>query len=937
MMVTSRFQVLASAIFVGWVAASTPTQFLAGQAPRTVSVTAALQDSDGDRIPDRLGQHVTLRGVLISNPVVIGSRASRVNLQDSTGGLRLLTPDTALLAGRFREGDVVLVRGTVGQYRGMEELLVEDIRRLGVGPLPRPRDVLVADLSRERYQGQLVRLAGELRFGSDSAARQATTVLRDRSGDVPVVIPSRFFADRRFADRLPKGGSVVLTGIAEQRDDSPPFDSGYRVRPRAAGDFVFAPIPPYRAITLTVILLLLVGATVYLWVRRRRAERRGTEMAELAQNLEQARKGLEASLSLLQATLDSTADGILVVDRAGKVVSHNRKFVAMWSIPETLVTAGADDLLLSFVLDQAKDGAAFLRRVNELYAQPEAEGTDILEFKDGRVVERHSRPQYLGREVVGRVWSFRDVTKRTRAETALRQSEAHFRSLVENAPYGIYRSTTDGRLLAVNPALVKLLGYGSEDELLVADLATQIYHDPAERDRLIAEQGQRPWIQEVEARWKRKDGSPVRVRLSGRTVVNERGQMDGFEGFVEDVTAKELLEQQLRQAQKMEAVGRLAGGVAHDFNNLLTVILGSADMLLSELGSNDPHGAEASAIKRAATRAAALTHQLLAFSRRQALAPKVLDVNVVVADAAKLLRRLIGEDIELATISRAGAGRVRVDPSQLEQVLMNLVVNARDAMPEGGNITIETDVVELDSQYASTRPAVVPGRYVMVAVSDTGVGMDRETQTHLFEPFFTTKELGKGTGLGLATVYGIVKQSGGYIWVYSEPGQGATFKIYLPVVAEPAAAPTEDERVPSRLDGSETILLVEDEETVRALALRVLARRGYTLLEAADGEEALRKASEHLGPIHLLMTDVIMPRMTGRELARHLTEARAELKVLYASGYTDDAVFRHGVLEPGTAFLQKPFTPDALARTVREVIDGPVRASAESGVPATAA
>jgi signal transduction histidine kinase/CheY-like chemotaxis protein len=380
-------------------------------------------------------------------------------------------------------------------------------------------------------------------------------------------------------------------------------------------------------------------------------------------------------------------------------------------------------------------------------------------------------------------------------------------------------------------------------------------------------------------------------------------------------------QEQLTQAQKMEAVGRLAGGVAHDFNNLLMVIIGRTALLLEALGAEDPTRRPIELIQKTANRAADLTRQLLAFSRKQVLQPVVLDLNGVVGNIGEMLKRLIGEDIVLVTILDPALGRVKADPGQIEQVIMNLAVNARDAMPQGGRLTLETASVELDAVYASQRVEARPGPHVMLALSDTGIGMDSETQARIFEPFFTTKGPGKGTGLGLATVYGIVKQSGGNIWVYSEPGQGTTFKIYLPRVDEPVES-AEGAIAPARpLQGMETILLVEDEEAVRELARDVLRARGYTVLEARHGGDALKVCEQHRGPIHAMLTDVVMPRMSGRELAERLAVLHPEMKVLYMSGYTDNAVVHHGVLDPGTVFLQKPFAPAVLVRKLREVLD----------------
>ncbi|HVA01863.1 MAG TPA: response regulator [Terriglobia bacterium] len=381
------------------------------------------------------------------------------------------------------------------------------------------------------------------------------------------------------------------------------------------------------------------------------------------------------------------------------------------------------------------------------------------------------------------------------------------------------------------------------------------------------------------------------------------------------------LEEQLQQAQKMEAIGRLAGGIAHDFNNLLTIITGYGQLLLDHLPPDDKMRTYVNQIKKAGDRAASLTRQLLAFSRKQVLAPEVLDLNCVVANINKMLPRLIGEDIELVAVAYPDLGRVKADPGQIEQVIMNLAVNARDAMPQGGRLTIETANADLDENYSSQRRVVIPGAYVMLAVSDTGTGMTPEIQSQIFEPFFTTKEQGKGTGLGLATVYGIVKQSGGYIWVYSEAGKGTAFKIYLPRIYAAAGEAKKAEGVGRAKAGSETILVVEDNEAVRRLVRGILEARGYTLLEAGGGEEALKMIESHAGPIHLLLTDIVMPRVNGPELAARLAPLHPEVKVLYMSGYTDNAIVHHGILDSGTHFLQKPFTPETLARRVREVLD----------------
>jgi two-component system cell cycle sensor histidine kinase/response regulator CckA len=507
-----------------------------------------------------------------------------------------------------------------------------------------------------------------------------------------------------------------------------------------------------------------------------------------------------------------------------------------------------------------------------------------------------------------------------RNEEALRLSEARYRSLVESAVYGIFRSCKQGTFLDVNPAVVTMLGYERPEQILALDARKDVFVNPEEQDRLLRECRTRGRVDSFETKWKRKDGTIITVRLSGRAVRAEGDGDELLEIIAEDVTERRLLEDQFRQAQKMEAVGRLAGGMAHDFNNLLMVISGYAEVILDQLDSGNPLHGRITAIQQAADRATTLTRQLLAFSRKQILELKVVELNAIVSDMERLLRPLIGENIELITRLGNGLGRTRADSGQIEQVIMNLVVNAKDAMPRGGRIQIQTANVDLDDSYRREHTYIQPGPYVMLAVSDNGTGMDKETLSRIFEPFFTTKEKGKGTGLGLSTVYGIVKQSGGYIFAHSELGHGTTFRIYLPRVEDPAEPASPISADSSAGKGSETVLLVEDEDSVRSLVRDTLEARGYRVLEAENGEEALKVAEAFQGEIQLMITDVVMPGIGGRELARRLAKSRPQTRVLFLSGYTEDAILHEGGLEAGTTFLQKPFTLQNLARRVREVL-----------------
>ncbi len=529
--------------------------------------------------------------------------------------------------------------------------------------------------------------------------------------------------------------------------------------------------------------------------------------------------------------------------------------------------------------------------------------------------------------VGGLVVNSRDITERLEAERRLSESEARFRAafMTGSDAYVIVRRD-DGHLVEVNEQFVEMFGYSRGEVVGRTSLELGLWVEPEDRASVLAELARDGYVRNRDVLARRKGGETFPALYSVRNLGADEPAL--MVGVIRDVSeqrrsaeALRTMEEQFRQAQRLEAVGRLAGGVAHDFNNVLTVITGISQLLLTDLEPGDPTRGNVEEIQKAAQKAATLTRQLLAFSRRQMLQPKVFDLNATVRSLEKMLPRLLGEDVKLEFSLAAELGAVQADPGQIEQVILNLAVNARDAMPGGGRLTIETGNAELDETYAASHAGVSPGPYVLLAVTDSGTGMDRDTLSHVFEPFFTTKAPGKGTGLGLATVHGIVSQSGGSVWAYSEPGHGTTFKVYLPRIDAPVDAPDLSPSGLPAVGGRETLLIVEDDPGVRRVASRVLEERGYDVKVAQDGQAALTLSRAYEGDIDLLVTDLVMPGMPGRELASRLLDERPTLRVLYMSGYTDDVIVRHAVLERGSPYLQKPFTPNTLATKVREALD----------------
>jgi two-component system cell cycle sensor histidine kinase/response regulator CckA len=625
-----------------------------------------------------------------------------------------------------------------------------------------------------------------------------------------------------------------------------------------------------------------------------------------------AEKALLREKTLADAVIENLPGIFVLQDRDGKNLRWNKN-------AETVTRYGLTEIApLGNVMDKDKEAVqqarkeVFERGLTHVEADMLVQNGAIAPYYfTGMRVELEGIP-YLAAIGI-------DLTESRQAEKAVRRSEAELRSFVEHAPYGIGTiSVQQDRFLRANPTMVKLLGYKSEAEVLALTVSRDLYRD-GEAGSIRAQPTRAEFFSAVEFTWKRKDGKPVTVRASGRRVSPPDNAGDVLEIIAEDVTARRLLEDQLRQAQKMEALGQLAGSIAHDFNNLLGVIIG-----YSELLSTDSEGlmsVRLGIIKKAGQSAAALTSQLLAFSRRQAIQPRILNLNSLVAETARMLQRLVGENIEQKLMLDPALGKTKADPGQIVQVIMNLAVNARDAMPAGGDLTIETLNLTLEEGTFIDGVEIPPGAYVLLSVRDTGMGMDAETQAHIFEPFFTTKAEGKGTGLGLATVYGIVKQNGGYVFAESELGKGTIFKVYLPQVDQPFEIPSLNLPETAQASaGSETLLVVEDEPAFRDLLHAGLQSRGYQVLVASNGVEALQVAERHSGPIRILITDVIMPQMSGPELAKSLKKVRRNTEVLYMSGYTDD---RMGGMSPSDGeltLIQKPFYIGELIRKIQEIM-----------------
>jgi two-component system cell cycle sensor histidine kinase/response regulator CckA len=665
-------------------------------------------------------------------------------------------------------------------------------------------------------------------------------------------------------------------------------------------------------------------------VSERRAAKEALQSAhdELETRVKERTDELRAQEEFLRAIVDTSPNAIFVKDSQGRFTLVNAAVETAYGRSAAEIIGKTESDLNGYheeIQTFIEDDAQVLRTLRPKYI-PDEQLTNPRTGKT-RSFQTMKVPLILpGTTKVHILGVATDISDRKQAEEAMRDSEERYRLLFESNPQSMWVYDRESlAFLAVNEAAIFHYGYSREEflSMTIKEIRAE-EHLPALFDKLSNETGG----VKIAGNWKhrRKDGATIDVDIVSHPLL-----FDGREAklvLVTDITERKLAEQalreteaQLRQSQKLEGIGQLAGGIAHDFNNLLTVINGFTALAMKDLPPEDPTRDNLEEVKKAGDRATALTRQLLAFSRKQVLQPEVLNLDAVVTEMEKMLRRVIGENIDLRAVLEPKLGSVKADPGQIEQIIMNLVVNARDSMPAGGKVTIETDNVYLDEDYAKNHVEAQPGHYVMLAVSDTGTGMDEETQARIFEPFFTTKELGKGTGLGLSTIYGIVKQSGGNIWVYSEVGQGTTFKIYLPRVDEEAQQYKRAVITGQELHGAETILLVEDEEMVRKLAHQILANRGYLVLEAANGASAVLLCESHHGPIDLLLTDVIMPEMSGRELSERLHLLRPEMQVLFMSGYTDDAIVHHGVLEEGANFIQKPFAPEALAMKVRKVLE----------------
>lgn len=629
-------------------------------------------------------------------------------------------------------------------------------------------------------------------------------------------------------------------------------------------------------------------------------------------------EALQRSEEYFRSLIENALDIITVVDVDGAVRYGSPSFERVLGYPQGALTS---ENLFKLIHPEDRD---HVRQMLETGAQNPG-ATQSIQFRalhrkgSWRVLEAIGKRFEIESTAAGYVLNSRDITERKRSEEAVRQANETLRAVIEMSPLAIYTLDLEGVVRVWNSSAHKMFGY-TEEEAVGSPLPIILPEDVVTFRRRLNVITAGETQAGAEERRRRKDGHGIDVSFWTAPLRDADGAVIGIVEVVADNTDRKRLEEQFRQAQKMEAVGRLAGGVAHDFNNLLTVITGYCQMLLDRFPVGDSTREDMLQVLKAADRATALTRQLLAFSRKQIVQPKVVELGALVTDMQQMLKRLLGVNIELILGIDPNLGKARVDPGQLEQVIVNLVVNARDAMPDGGRLVIDLRNVQLDSDGGTREMPLSRGSYVVLEVMDTGTGMDEETRSHLFEPFFTTKEKGRGTGLGLSTSYGIVKQNHGEILVRSEPGEGSSFSIYLPRIDEPALS---DSPVPTgarAARGAETILVAEDEDGVRHIVTQMLREQGYTVLPASGGAEALHIAQTHSGPLQLLVSDVMMPRMTGPELAVRLRGLRPDVRVLFVSGYTDGEIVRGGELEPGTDFLQKPFTREQLANKVREVL-----------------
>jgi PAS domain S-box-containing protein len=632
-------------------------------------------------------------------------------------------------------------------------------------------------------------------------------------------------------------------------------------------------------------------------------------------------------VSFLQTLIDTIPNPLFYKDAKGEYLSVNRAF-------EEFYGKNREEIIGKTVYDMAPKNIAdkYYEKDQELFQCP---GKQTYEWKVVNAAGElrdviFNKASYRNQEgtVIGLIGVISDITDRKQTEIDLRNSEEHFRLLIENISDIITVIDDTGIIRYESPSLERILGYKPEE--LVGKNGFELVHPddlPVLADK-FAQSFLTPGVSDsIQMRLRHKDGSLRIIEAIGMWIPDGRGQLSlvlNSHDITETMQAKEekdKMEAQLIQAQKMESVGRLAGGVAHDFNNKLAIILGYAELGLSKVNPSQPLHSDLEEIRMAACQSADLTRQLLAFARKQTISPEALDLNETVEGMLKMLRRLIGEDIDLAWLPDKSLWQVMMDPSQIDQILANLCVNARDAISGVGKMTIETGNRIFDKDYCTSHPGFVPGEYVLLIVSDNGCGMDKETQLHIFEPFFTTKEMGKGTGLGLATVYGIVKQNNGFIYAYSEPEQGTTFTINLPRHVGKAAQMQKEDSAEPAAHGHETILLVEDDPDILHMTTMMLDKQGYTVLAANTPGEAIRMAEVHNGHIHLVMTDVVMPDMNGRDLVRNLLSRYPNLRSLYMSGYTADIIAHHGVLDPGVNFIQKPFSIKNLAVKVRDVLD----------------